>query len=401
MKVAMLGWEFPPFMAGGLGAHCLGLTKDLARAGIDVDFYMPRMETATGPVAGHHKHLRITEVDAEPGLGPYEANTTTTTTPHNPQRSYGRDFNASVHTYNQRLVDAFHSTDADVLHCHDWITVPAALTLRQRTGIPLVFTVHSTEFDRSAGLSPQHWIEDIERAGVQTADRVVAVSAYTKGLIERMYNAPPDRVVAIHNGVDLERFQTPRPRDYTVQRDTVLYLSRLCRQKGPLFFLDAARRVLTVRPHTRFIIGGTGDMLGECIEYALHHGIIDNIHFTGFVPDHELADFYLHNEIYVLPSVSEPFGISVLEAMASGLPTIVTRTSGVGEALDHVLRAEYWDTEEMADLMLRLLESRELREEMGRNGGREAQTFTWETTCKKTIDAYRSVIRPRWIQPTP
>ncbi len=397
MKVAMLGWEFPPFMAGGLGTHCLGLTRDLARAGIHVDFYMPRMDTARGPVSAHHHHLRITEVDAAPGLGPYEAQGSGTGS----GGGYGRDFNASVHTYNQRLVDAFHSTDADVIHCHDWITVPAALELQKRTKIPLVFTVHSTEFDRSAGLSPQHWIEDIERAGVQKADRVVAVSGYTKGLVERLYNADPERVVAIHNGVDLDRFQSVKPRDYTVKRDTVLYLSRLCRQKGPLFFLDAARRVLKVRPQTRFIIGGTGDMLGECIEYALEHNLGDSIHFTGFVPDDELADFYLHNEIYVLPSVSEPFGISVLEAMASGLPTIVTRTSGVGEALDHVLRAEYWDTEEMADLMLRLLESRELREEMGRNGGQEASTFTWETTCRKTIDAYRSVIRPRWIQPTP
>jgi glycosyltransferase involved in cell wall biosynthesis len=385
MKVAMLGWEFPPFMAGGLGIHCLELTQGLARIGVQLDFYMPHMPSMADGlrVADHHGHLNIVEVEAEP-IDPYGGST------RDKGRRYEQNFNAAVMLYNERLVDAFKSFDADVLHCHDWITVPAALELRRRTGIPLVFTVHSIEHDRSAGFMPQAWIEDIERRGVAGADRVIAVSRYTKGLVEKAYGADPSKVVAVHNGVDFSKFKPGMDRDYHDGRGSVLFLSRLSRQKGPLYFLKAAKRVLEVRPGTRFVVAGKGEMLGECIEYAFDQGIADNVRFTGFVDMEQQAAFYESHEVYVLPSVSEPFGISVLEAMATGLPTIVSRTCGVGEALKHVLRAEYWDTDEMADQIVRLLDSPELREELGRNGAREARSFTWDKSCAKTLAVYRS-----------
>jgi glycogen(starch) synthase len=387
MKVGMLGWEFPPFMAGGLGIHCLELTQDLARQGVAIDFYMPHMEAVEGGlrVAEHHSHLRIKEVEADPGLSPYGGNG---------RQAYERNFNAAVSLYNRRLVDAFDSHDADVLHAHDWITVPAALELKARTGKPLVLTIHSLESDRSAGFYPQKWIEDIERRGVHGADKVIAVSRYTKRLLEEQYGVPASKVVAVHNGIDPGKFHDPRSRDYATPRGTVLFLSRLSRQKGPLHFLRAARRVLDRRPDTRFVMAGTGEMLGECIQHALENGMGDRVRFTGFVGNDDLADFYAHNEIYVLPSVSEPFGISVLEAMATGLPTIVSRACGVGEALQHVLRAGHDETEEMADLIVALLDSPVLREELGRNGAREAQRFTWAACASKTLAVYRSVARP-------
>ncbi|HEX2065777.1 MAG TPA: glycosyltransferase family 4 protein [Candidatus Thermoplasmatota archaeon] len=387
MKVAMLGWEFPPFMAGGLGIHCLELTQHLARQGVAIDFYMPHMQAIEGGlrVAEHHGHLRIKEVEADPGLSPYG----------NGRSQYERNFNAAVSLYNQRLVDAFDSHDADVLHAHDWITVPAALELKRRTGKPLVLTMHSLESDRSAGFYPQAWIEGIERSGVHGADKVIAVSRYTKRLVERQYGADPAKVVAIHNGIDPGKFHDPAGRDYdcAAGHGTVLFLSRLSRQKGPLHFLRAARRVLDVRPGARFVMAGTGEMLGECIQYALEHGMGDRVRFTGFVGGDELADFYARNDVYVLPSVSEPFGISVLEAMATGLPTIVSHACGVGEALQHVLRAGHDETEEMAALIVALLDSSVLREELGRNGAREAKRFTWAACASKTLDAYLAVAR--------
>jgi glycogen(starch) synthase len=383
MKVAMLGWEFPPFMAGGLGIHCLELTQNLARMGVAIDFYMPHMATVEGGlrVADHHGHLRIREVEADPGLSPYGGG----------KASYERNFNAAVHLYNRRLVDAFASHDADVLHCHDWITVPAALELKRRTGKPLVLTMHSLESDRSAGFCPQAWIEGIERRGVQGADKVIAVSRYTKRLVEQQYGADPGKVVAVHNGIDAAKFRDPAGRDYGGRRGAVLFLSRLSRQKGPLHFLMAARKVAERRPEARFVMAGTGEMLGECIQYALEHGLGDRVRFTGFVDGDALADVYAHNEVYVLPSVSEPFGISVLEAMATGLPTIVSRACGVGEALQHVLRAGHDETEEMADLIVALLDCPALREELGRNGAREAARFTWSACAGKTLDVYRSL----------
>jgi glycogen synthase len=383
MKVAMLGWEFPPFMAGGLGIHCLELTTGLARRGVQIDFYMPHMTSIEGGlrVAEHHGHLAIHEVEADPGISPYGA-----------RRGYEEGFNEAVALYNQRLVEAFSSRDADLIHCHDWITVPAALELRRRTGLPLVLTMHSTEWDRSAGFAPQPWIEQIEAAGVRGADRTIAVSRYTKSLLVSNYGADPARVVPVHNGVDLAKFRGARP-PRREGAGTVLFLSRLSRQKGPLFFLKAARKVLDRRPDARFVVAGKGEMLGECIEYALAHGMGSSVRFTGFVPTNDLASFYAAHDVYVLPSVSEPFGISVLEAMASGLPTIVSKTCGVGEALGHVLRADFWDTDEVADQVLGLLSSPDLREELGRNGLREAHRFTWDASCDRTIAVYRSVAK--------
>lgn len=394
MKVAMLGWEFPPFMSGGLGIHCLELTTGLADRGVAIDFYMPRMESKASPVpiADQHSHLRILEVDADGGIGPYSAKAGT----------YEANFNRAVANYNQRLVENFDSHDADVLHCHDWITVPAALQLQRETAIPLVFTVHSTEFDRSGGFAPQAWIEDIERKGLHGADRVIAVSRYTKRLVQKTYGVDPARVVPVHNGVDVAKFAAAKDREYDAKRGTVLFLSRLTRQKGPLNFLKAARRVLEVRPEARFVVAGHGDMLGECIEYAFRHGIEEKVQFTGFVPPEDLADVYAQNEIYVLPSLSEPFGISVLEAMASGLPTIVSRTSGVGEGLSHVFKVGCEETDEMADMIIGLLDSAPLREELGRNGAAEIRRFTWAATCASTLDVYRSLVavpKPKLLPP--
>jgi glycosyltransferase involved in cell wall biosynthesis len=261
--------------------------------------------------------------------------------------------------------------------------------------LPLVFTVHSTEFDRSAGFAPQAWIEDIERSGVHAADRVIAVSRYTKGLVETLYGADPNRVVAVHNGVNLKELNDARIRDYDTQRGNVLFLSRLSRQKGPLYFLQAARRVLEKRLDARFIVAGKGEMLAECIDYVLTNGMANNVRFTGFVPSHHIADLYTQNEIYVLPSVSEPFGISILEAMATGLPTIVSKTTGVGEALNHVLKADYWDIDEMADMILHLLEYPMLREELGRNGAREVRKFSWKESCRITHKVYEDLLASR------
>lgn len=380
MKVAMLGWEFPPFMAGGLGIHCLEITQDLARQDVAIDFYMPHMATIEGGlrVAEHHIHLNIKEVEADPSISPYGGG----------KAEYERGFNDAVALYNKRLVAAFDSHDADVLHAHDWITITAALELKERTGKPLVLTMHSMESDRSAGFCPQQWIADIERRGVHGADMVIAVSRYTKKALEQQYGVDPAKVVAIHNGIDASKFHSAADRDYGKAPGPVLFLSRMSRQKGPLHFLRAARRVLDVRPDARFVMAGAGEMLSECIEYALEHGIADRVTFTGYVGNDDLADVYAHNGLYVLPSVSEPFGISVLEAMATGLPTIVSHSCGVGEALQHVLRAGYDDADEMAGMIVALLDSAVLREEMGRNGATEAARFTWAACAGRTRAVY-------------
>lgn len=376
----MVGWEFPPFMAGGLGVHCLELTTQLARMGTAIDFYMPHMTSIEGPlkVADHHRHLNIIEVEADAGVGPYAGSS----------RAYDENFNAAVNAYNARVVAEFRSHDADVLHCHDWITAQAGLELRRRTGIPLVFTVHSTEYDRSAGFYPQQWIADIERRAVNEADVVIAVSKYTADQLVERYGAPRERVFPVHNGVDFSKYPSAVERDYGRSNETVLYLSRVSRQKGPMFFMQAARQVVRSRPEARFILAGKGEMLRECVDFAVDNRLMGNVSFAGFVPDEDVPRFYANSDVYVLPSVSEPFGISILEAMSSGVPTIVSKTTGVGEALRNVLKADFWDTHEMADMILRLLDSKPLREELGRNGALEVKKFTWEACGRKTRHAY-------------
>jgi len=378
----MIGWEFPPFMAGGLGIHCLELTTQLAKLGVDIDFYMPHMRLKGDlRVADHHKHLNIVEVEADPDLSPYGGT-----------RGYDEAFNEAVWQYNQRVVDAFQSHDADVLHAHDWITYKAAVELKRRTGKPLVWSCHSTEYDRSAGFFPQQWIIDLEKEAVRDADLVIAVSELTrKQLIDR-FGAHPDKVVAVHNGVDFGKWADVRDRDYGRSNRVVLYLSRVSRQKGPMSFIRAARRVLERDRSVRFVVAGKGEMVPEMIHYCIEHGIMENVTFTGFVPDSEAQKLYEMADVYVLPSVSEPFGISVLEAMTSGCPTLVSKTTGVGEALTHVLRAEHWDSDEMADQILAVLDNRPLREALGRNGALEVRKFTWDRCGRKTLDAYRRAV---------
>ena len=380
----MIGWEFPPFMAGGLGIHCLELTTQLAKMGVGIDFYMPHMAIEGDlRVAAHHRHLNIYEVEAENGLSPYGDSR---------RRGYEEAFNEAVWQYNMRVVDAFVSHDADVIHAHDWITFKAGAELKRRTGKPFIWSCHSTEYDRSAGFFPQQWIIDIEKAAVQTADLVIAVSELTrKQLIDR-FGADPAKVVAVHNGVDFSKWSDHGDRDYSRPNNIVLYLSRVSRQKGPMSFIRAAKRVLAREPNARFIVAGKGEMVPEMIHYCIQNGIMEKVTFTGFVPDSEAQKLYEKADVYVLPSVSEPFGISVLEAMTSGCPTIVSKTTGVGEALTHVLRAEHWDSDEIADQILAVLRDRPLREALGKNGALETRKFTWERCGRKTLSAYEQAL---------
>ncbi|HWG90030.1 MAG TPA: glycosyltransferase family 4 protein [Candidatus Thermoplasmatota archaeon] len=385
----MIGWEFPPFLAGGLGIHCLELTTELSRKGVQIDFYMPHMASIEGNrrVADHHKHLRIIEVEADPEVliqgGPYGGGG------RQRGRGYEANFNDAVMQYNERLLNAFDSYDADVIHCHDWITVPAAVELKHRTGKPLVFTVHSTEYDRSAGFFPQNWIINLERLGIHEADAVIAVSGYTRDQLVERFRGDASKIFPIHNGVNYDKLPASVTKDYNKSNRTVLFLSRVSRQKGPIFFMEAARKVLDVDPSVRFIMAGKGEMLPEMIQFAVRNNMMDRMSFTGYVTDAEAFSLFQNSDVYVLPSVSEPFGISILEAMTSGIPTITSKTTGVGEALNHVLKAHYWDTWEMADMILRLLDSRALREELGRNGAREARKFTWDRCASATLDVYR------------
>jgi glycosyltransferase involved in cell wall biosynthesis len=375
MKIAMIGWEYPPFKAGGLATHCYGLTRSLASKGVKVDFFMPKTKQKT---RSDNPNLRIIEV-GETEIFPYD---------RPDAKEIGGNFFAAVYKYNDlvvaKVMDNIKKNGGyDAIHCHDWLTVKAGITLKEKTGAPLVFTVHSTEYDRSGWLYPNQWFIDIERDGMNKADHIIAVSEFTKRVIVEKYGINPDKVRVVHNAV----YPIPEGR----KQDIVLFLGRLTIQKGAEFFLRAARKVKDFEPDARFVVAGIGDMLPRLIDEAVHLGISDRVIFTGRLTDDEVKHIYSISSVYVMPSVSEPFGISALEAISAGTPTIASKTAGFSEAFDNCLKVDFWDTDEMANKIISLLRYDTLRRTLAQQGKREIQLFTWDRVADKTIDVYRGV----------
>ncbi len=367
MKVSVLGWELPPAFSGGLGIHTINLFTLLAKV-IDLEIYVP-----DSPGLANNYPFRINRVPVSPWEGNYGSSS---------------DFYSQVLKYNSDLIRVFKN-GASIIHAHDWITFPAGTSLKRRNGARLVVTVHSTEYDRSGNFNPQERILKIEEEGVRTADAVIAVSTYTKKRITDQYGAEPEKVHVIHNGVT-SNIYTQVGKNYGSTRK-VLYFGRVTPQKGPKFFIEAAHKVLNKMKDVTFIMAGTGDSIGEQKALIEQLGISDNFEFTGFVSEGEAMKLYRDCDVFVLPAVSEPFGMTVLESMSAGTPAIISKTTGVGEALHNVLRTDFWDTDKMAEYILAVLKFRALREIIGSRGRLEALNFTWEKAALKTLEVYNSL----------
>ena len=370
MKVAMIGWEYPPFKTGGLGTHCYGLTRSLADKGVAIDFYMPKTKHSAD---SDKENLVIKEVgDTE--IFPYD---------RPEDKKLAGQFFEAVYKYNDLLVQKVQGK-YDIVHCHDWLTMKAGVTLKEKMGIPLVLTVHSTEYDRSGWLYPNDWFINIEREGMEKADQVIAVSHFTKHVIVDKYGINPDKIRVIHNAV--------YPIGEGEKQNVVLFLGRLTIQKGPEFFLRAAKKVLEHEPDCRFVVAGMGDMLPRLIDQAISMQISDKVIFTGLLTEEEVKHIYQIAGVYVMPSVSEPFGITALEAISAGTPAIVSKTAGVSEAFRNCLRVDFWDTEEMANKILSLLRYEPLHTTIAEHGKHEISLFTWDRVAEKTLDVYRGVL---------
>jgi len=375
MKIAMIGWEYPPFKAGGLATHCYGITRSLAGKNVKVDFYMPKTKQSA---SSDDPNLRIIEV-GEAEIFPYD---------RPDSKEIGGQFYQAASRYNDLVVAKVGQTiksegKYDAIHCHDWLTMNAGIRLKEKTGTPLVLTIHSTEYDRSGWLYPNQWFIDIEQEGMQKADRIIAVSHFTKRVCVEKYGINPDKISVIHNAV--------YPIKEGQKQEIVLFLGRLTIQKGAEFFLKAARKVKDYEPDTKFIVAGTGDMLPKLITQAIDLDISDRVIFTGRLSDDEVKHIYGISSVYVMPSVSEPFGITALEAISAGTPTIASKTAGFSEAFSNCLRVDFWDTDEMANKIISLLRYDPLHRTMAKEGKREIDLFTWDNVADKTIDVYRGV----------
>ncbi|MEM3555868.1 MAG: glycosyltransferase family 4 protein [Candidatus Micrarchaeia archaeon] len=378
MRIAMLGWEFPPFKSGGLGVHCYELTRALASRGVEVDFYMPRTEfeiKGTTP-----RLIQVMPVY----FGPYTA-----------REAYGWDFMNRVMQYNLRCAEEVEKNhkerNYDLIHNHDWLTMRAGVLAKQKIKKPHVCTVHSTEYDRSS-LGPNNHILEIERMGMHAADRVITVSNMMKRQIVEKFGVDCGKIRVVYNGVDPDKFKKKwEVRKYSKEK-VVLFLGRMAEQKGPVQFLQAAKKVLSAMSNVRFVMAGGGDMLPYLINYSIELGISDKVTFLGYIPEDQLHEAYAKSDVYVLPSISEPFGITALEAMASGTPIILSKTSGVSEITTHCLRVDFWDVNKMAEYIIALLKYRVLNHTMGRYEVEDARRFSWGKTADETLKVYRELV---------
>lgn len=375
LHVLMVGWEFPPSHTGGLGVHSFELCKEITRLGHTVTFLSPFSGPFT-PVEGVHFRHPAEPRPADTFPPAYWSGAT----PDSP-------FLGGIEAYNGWVAQLTERPLPDVVHVHDWFGTVGAATLARRLARPLVMTVHSTEYDRSLGHPWAHILER-EQAGIDAATRVIAVSQHLRRQLIQRYGADPRRVRVIYNAVrPTDRLSAIDPR-----ARVVLYVGRLAVMKGVDTFLRAAARVLTVIPDALFVIAGEGPEYGRLVELAARLGIGERVMFLGKVTDDERELLLGGSSVFVLPSVVEPFGIAALEAMAAGVPTIVSKTSGVAEISNGTFRVDFWDVEEFASRIAELLEYPTLRRAMGEQGRWEALREGWPERARETVELYGEAI---------
>lgn len=411
MRVLMYGWEFPPHISGGLGTACFGLTKGLSGLDVQILFVIPRIEGEPGP---SHVHLlsasdvtnskrppieiRTVRSRLKPYLNarPYHIEITREYTPYIPAISYGggpsglygAELFDEVTRYGQSGGALAKREKFDIIHSHDWMTVVAGRESRRVSGRPWIYHVHSLEFDRN-GEDVHPRIYEIEKSGLEEADHVIAVSQYTKDAIVQRYRIDPARITVVHNAV--AEFGGSGGTSKERKEKIVLFLGRVTFQKGPDYFVEAASRILKCIPDVTFVMAGDGDLMPRMIERVAELGIGSRFRFTGFLRDGEVEEMFARSDVYVMPSVSEPFGIAPLEAMLRNVPVILSRQSGVSEILHHALKVDFWNVNDLADRIIAVLRYPVLAKEMADRSREEIAAVQWSAAAEKILSVYRKV----------
>jgi len=426
MKVLMFGWEFPPHITGGLGTACFGLTKGLLKHGVEVQFVVPkaygdesqeavRLINASDVTVMMNDPIfreywsQITYMEIGSNLIPYVG-------PEDFQQMVSENLNEKVQEGSRVFSEKFQfsgkyghdlmeevsryalvgaaiaaNSEFDVIHAHDWLTYSAGVAAKKISGKPLVVHMHATEFDRS-GENYNENVYEIERKGMAEADRVITVSNLTRNIVIERYHIDPDKVITVHNAVEPPEKTELVDAQKHVKEKIVTFLGRITFQKGPEYFIEAAQKVLERDKNVRFVMAGTGDMMEKMIRRVAKLKISSHFHFTGFLKGENVDRMFAMSDVYVMPSVSEPFGISPLEAMRSNVPVIISKQSGVAEVLDHVLKVDFWDVDAMADAIYGLLHYKSMSEMTVANGTEEVNNLKWESAARKVADIYESLV---------
>ena len=430
MRVLMFGWEFPPHIAGGLGTACYGIVKGLSHCGVSTMFVMPSAsgdedQSAAQIINASDVPVQITDTmnvddlldkvqfvhigtNMVPYLDPAEFHTLV----EEDRRRQVRDFSVHYgHTYKfsgkygSNLMEEVaryamvggtiamtHKDEFDVIHAHDWLTYMAGIAAKRLSGKPLVVHVHATSFDRSSDNNIDTRVYDIEKRGMEAADKVITVSDLTRNIVITKYGIDPSKVVTVHNAVDFSGRSNVNV-ERGVKDKVVTFLGRITFQKGPEYFIEAAAKVLKRCDNVRFVMAGSGDMMNRSIRQVASLGISDRFHFTGGLRGKEVQEMFALSDVYVMPSVSEPFGISPLEAMRTGVPSVISKQSGAAEVLKYAFKVDFWDVDAMADEIYALLKYPALANFASKYGFDEVNTLKWNNAAVKIKNVYESVIK--------
>jgi len=420
----MFGWEFPPHISGGLGTACYGLVKGLAHHKQDIIFVVPKLWGDEEPLADFvnasdvtidyrekrfkkfWKNLTYLEVSSflVPYLGPDEFKKYTDYSIHDRtdvdesifsnkfefSGKYGKDLMMEVSRYALVAAHIAKAKEHDIIHAHDWLSFPAGIAAKEISGKPLVANVHATEFDRS-GESVNQVVYDIERAGMHAADHVVAVSQLTKNIIIKKYGVPAHKITVLHNAV-LDASIIKSNYEKKVPEKIVTFLGRITFQKGPEYFVEAAKKVIDRDPNVRFVMAGNGDLLNQMIDRVAELRMGTKFHFTGFLKGDDVDHMYAISDVYVMPSVSEPFGISPLEAVRHNTPVIISKQSGVAEVLNNAIKIDFWDIDSMADAIFALLHYEGIAKMFKELGTEELKKLKWEHVAEKLVNVYQKTL---------
>jgi glycosyltransferase involved in cell wall biosynthesis len=427
MKVLMFGWEFPPHISGGLGTACYGLTNGMSHLeDMEIIFVVPKAfgdedqsklrlvganEVRLSEKNPHYRKLleKIHFIEVNSNIVPYtdpddffnqvsrdEEGTKQYVHTHFTGKleftgSYGENLFQEIANYAVVASEIAATAEFDVIHAHDWLTYPAGMAAKEVSGKPLVVHVHATDFDRSGG-NVNPGVYDMERTGMHAADKIIAVSNLTRNTIIHNYGIHPDKVVTVYNAVDpvLQKENISVNKGY--QEKVVTFLGRITMQKGPEYFVEVAKKVLQKMDNVRFVMAGSGDMMIRMIWHAASLRIMDKFHFTGFLRGDDVYRMFSLTDVYVMPSVSEPFGISPLEAMQSNVPVIISHQSGVSEILKHAIKVNFWDIDATADAIYGILNYNALSEMFKKYGREEVDNLKWENSARQVRDVYLTVL---------
>ncbi len=422
----MFGWEFPPHITGGLGTACYGMAKGLLKLGAEVLFVVPKAygdedDRVARIINASDVELNVpdpeflqyvdkfTYMEVGSNLRPYmepdeferelEGSQTTHKVKHNFvfdrkyqfSGKYGKNLMHEVTRYALLGGEIAKQTQFDIIHAHDWLTYSAGVAAQMVTGKPLVVHMHATEFDRT-GENVNTMVYGLEQNGMKAADRVITVSHLTRKIVVNRYHIDESKVVTVHNAVEPRVVKDDIRYNKHVKEKIVTFLGRVTFQKGPEYFVEVAHKVLQKEKNVRFVMAGTGDLMNRIIRRAAQLGIGNRFHFTGFLKGPDVDGLLSMSDVFVMPSVSEPFGIVPLEAMRSNVPVVISKQSGVSEILKHAIKVNFWDVDAMADAIYGLLNYKALSEMFKTYGKEEVDNLKWEHAAKKIMRIYQDLI---------